>query len=169
MSKNILYLYLLIIFSIFILTKSEEELENDSNFDYDYDDGYSDNYFKDSLKQYLIEKNLFESEEPVQPDEMKKIFLEVITEGEAESSADYFGGIFNELADYFVNSYYVNKKEIKGKEIYDLIDINQISSKFEQMMGDNPYYNGMNGDNTDDDENNDYDSRDDAGEATPDV
>ena len=100
---------------------------------------------------------------------MKKIFLEVITEGEAESSADYFGGIFNELADYFVNSYYVNKKEIKGKEIYDLIDINQISSKFEQMMGDNPYYNGMNGDNTDDDENNDYDSRDDVGEATPDV
>jgi hypothetical protein len=100
---------------------------------------------------------------------MKKIFLEVITEGEAESSTEYFGGIFNELADYFVNSYYVNKKEIKGKEIYDLIDINQISERFEQMMGDNPYYNGMNSDIVDDDENNDYDSRDDVGEATPDV
>ena len=167
MSKKILYL--LIIFSIFILTKSEEELENDSNYDYDYDDGYSNNYFKESLKQYLIDKNLFESEEPVHPDQMKKIFLEVITEGEAESSTEYFGGIFNELADYFVNSYYVNKKEIKGKEIYDLIDINQISERFEQMMGDNPYYNGMNSDIVDDDENNDYDSRDDVGEATPDV
>ena len=164
MSKKILYL--LIIFSIFILTKSEEELENDSNYDYDYDDGYSDNYFKDSLKQYLIDKNLFESEEPVQPDQMKKIFLEVIMEGEVDSSAEYFGGIFNDLADYFVNSYYVNRKEIKGKEIYDLIDINNISTKFEQMMGDNPYYTAT---NDDDDENSDFDPRDDVGEPIPDV
>ena len=133
-----------------------------------YDDGYGENYFKDNLKQYLIDRKLFESEEPVQREDMKKIFLEVITEGEVESSAEYFGGIFKELADYFVDSYYVNRREIKGKEIYDLIDINQISSKFEQMIGDNPYYNGMN-DNNDDDENNDYDTRDNVGEATSDV
>ena len=143
----------------------EENLEDN----YNYDDFDGQHYFKESLKEYLVEKKLFDSERAIQRDEMKKIFLDVITEGDADGSLDYMGGIFQDLTEYFVNTYYKDRKEIKGKEIYDLIDINQISSKFEQMMGDNPYYNGMNGDNTDDDENNDYDSRDDVGEATPDV
>ncbi len=152
------FIELLIFFSILLITKAEEESDND--------DEYGTDYFKETLKQYLIGKNLFDSEEPVQPEEMKKIFLEVITEGEAESSADYFGGIFNELADYFVNSYYVNRKEIKGKQIYDLIDIEAISQKFEQMIGNNPQFYDNDGD---DEENNDYDTRDDVGEATSDV
>ena len=152
------FIELLIFFSILLITKAEEESDND--------DEYGTDYFKETLKQYLIGKNLFDSEEPVQPEEMKKIFLEVITEGEAESSADYFGGIFNELADYFVNSYYVNRKEIKGKQIYDLIDIEAISQKFEQMIGNNPQFYDNDGD---DEENNDYDARDDVGEATSDV
>ena len=165
MSKNLIFLYLIISFSILLTIKTEEEPE-ESNYDYDYDDGYGNNYFKDNLKQYLIDRKLFDSEEPVKPEEMKKIFLEVIMEGEVDSSAEYFGGIFNDLADYFVNSYYVNRKEIKGKEIYDLIDINNISTKFEQMMGDNPYYTAT---NDDDDENSDFDPRDDVGEPIPDV
>ena len=152
------FIELLIFFSILLITKAEEESDND--------DEYGTDYFKETLKQYLIGKNLFDSEEPVQPEEMKKIFLEVITEGEAESSADYFGGIFNELADYFVNSYYVNRKEIKGKQIYNLIDIEAISQKFEQMIGNNPQFYDNDGD---DEENNDYDTRDDVGEATSDV
>ena len=152
------FIELLIFFSILLITKAEEESDND--------DEYGTDYFKETLKQYLIGKNLFDSEEPVQPEEMKKIFLEVITEGEAESSADYFGGIFNELADYFVNSYYVNRKEIKGKQIYDLIDIEAISQKFEQMIGNNPQFYDNDGD---DEENNDYDTRDDVCEATSDV
>ena len=152
------FIELLFFFSFLLITKAEEESDND--------DEYGTDYFKETLKQYLIGKNLFDSEEPVQPEEMKKIFLEVITEGEAESSADYFGGIFNELADYFVNSYYVNRKEIKGKQIYDLIDIEAISQKFEQMIGNNPQFYDNDGD---DEENNDYDTRDDVGEATSDV
>ena len=152
------FIELLIFFSILLITKAEEES--------DKEDEYGTDYFKETLKQYLIGKNLFDSEEPVQPEEMKKIFLEVITEGEAESSADYFGGIFNELADYFVNSYYVNRKEIKGKQIYDLIDIEAISQKFEQMIGNNPQFYDN---DCDDEENNDYDTRDDVGEATSDV
>ena len=63
--------------------------------------------------------------------------MEVITEGDYESSLEYFDGKFNELADYFVDSHFVNRKEIKWKEIYDLININHISDKFEQMLGNN--------------------------------
>jgi hypothetical protein len=66
--------------------------------------------------------------------------LEVITEGDYESSLEYFDGKFNELADYFVDSHFVNRKEIKWKEIYDLININHITDKFEQMLGNNPHF-----------------------------
>ena len=172
MSKNIFLIcfYIIILLNI-TLSKCEEIPEGEDNNN-DYDDGYNEDYFKESLKKYLVERNLFESEEPVSKEQMKKIFLEVITEGDYESSSEYFGGIFNELADYFVDSYFVNRKEIKGKEIYDLININHISDKFEQMLGNNPHF--VNDDNStnvndEDEDNNEYDSRDDVGEPSPDV
>ena len=104
---------------------------------------------------------------------MKKIFLELITEGDYESSLEYFGGIFNELANYFVDSHFVNRKEIKWKEIYDLININHITDKFEQMLGNNPHF--VNAENRtyinddEDEDNNEDNSRDDVDEPSPDV
>ena len=166
MSKKLISLYLIIIFSILFIAQSEEEIEEISNIESDYDDGYGYDYFKDNLKQYLIQRKLFDSEEPVQKKELKEIFLDVITEGNEESLGEYFQKLFNELADYFVDSYFVNRKEIKGKEIYDLIDINQISEKFEQMVGENPFNNQM---NDTDNENENFDSMDEVGEATSDV
>ena len=107
MSKINIYLFILIIFSILFITKSDEVIpepdEDNDNDEYYDDDG--EQYFRDSLKQYLIDHKLLESEQLIQPEEMKKIFLEVVTEGDAESSAEYFGGIFIELADHFVNEY----------------------------------------------------------------
>ena len=104
---------------------------------------------------------------------MKKIFLEVVTEGDCESSLEYFGGIFNELADYFVDSYFVISKEIKWKEIYDLININHISDKFEQMLGNNRHFandeNSTNINDGEDEYNNEYDSRDDVDEPNLDA
>jgi len=91
--------------------------------------------------------------------------LDNIFGGGEEIFGEYFQNIFKELADYFTESYFENKKEIKGKEIYDLIDINQISEKFQQMVGDNPF----NSDNYTDNENEDSNSMDEVGEATSDV
>ena len=99
--------------------------------------------------------------------------MEVITEGDYESSLEYFDGKFNELADYFVDSYFVNRKEIKRKEIYDLININHITDKFEQMLGNNPHF--VNDENRtyinddEDEDNNEDNSRDDVDEPSPDV
>ena len=172
MSKNILFIYFFIVLLSFIYLTKCEKVHEGETINNDFDDGYGEDYFKESLKQYLVERNLFDSEEPVSKEEMKKIFLEVITEGDYESSAEYFGGIFNELADYFVDSYFVNRKEIKGKQIYDLININHISDKFEQMLGNNPHFVNDENDtmiNDEDEDNNEYDSRDDVGEPTPDV
>ena len=117
MSKKLISLYLIIIFSILFIAQSEEEIEEISNIESDYDDGYGYDYFKDNLKQYLIQRKLFESEEPVQKKELKEIFLDVITEGNEESLGEYFQKLFNELADYFVDSYFVNRKEINSISI----------------------------------------------------
>ena len=181
MSKFDIYLFILIILSILFLIKSQEatnqkqEEENDNDDDEDEDnepDDDSEKYFKESLKEYLVEHKLFESEKLIQPEEMKKIFLEVVTEGDAEASSSYFGGLFIELADYFVNEYYRNMTQIRGKDIYDLINMDQISKKFEELMNDNSKYNGAddnnyeNNDDYDNDYDNDYDYdyRDDIGD-----
>ena len=162
MSKNLIYLFLVLFSSILFLIKAEVQNSNNGNV---YTEQNENEAFKETLKQYLIDKKLIDSEEPVKPEEMKKIFLEVITEGDAESSAEYFGGIFDELADYFVNTYYVNRKEVKGKDIINLINIEHIADKFEQMIGNYQQFNEMN----DNEENSDYDTRDDVGEANPDI
>ena len=188
------YLSILIIFSIILLVKTDEikeekpdknaetqpeqkqegepQVEPDSDDENNYYDEDGDQYFRESLKQYLVERNLFESDQLIQPEEMKKIFLEVLTEGDAESSAEYFGGIFIELADHFVNEYYRERKEIRGKDIFDLINMDPISKKFEQLMSDNSKYNGADDNNEYQDYNNydndyndyDYDYRDDVGD-----
>ncbi len=74
MSKNILFIYfsIILLFNIYI-SKCEETPEGENNNN-DYDDGYSEDYFKETLKNYLVERNLFESEEPVSKEQMKKIF-----------------------------------------------------------------------------------------------
>ena len=171
MSKRNIYLFILILFSFLYLIKSDEVIPepDESNETDDYYDEDGERYFRESLKQYLVERNLLESEELIQPEEMKKIFLEVVTEGDAESSADYFGGIFIELADHFVNEYYRNMTQIRGKDIFGLIDMNQISAKFEELMNENSKYNGMdnqdyNNEYNDNDYDNDYDYRDDIGD-----
>ncbi len=168
-----IYFYFLIILSLFLISKSDETPEpkaepNENNNDEAFEED-GDMYFKKTLKEYLVEKNLFESDRIIEPDEMKKIFLESVTEGDAESSAEYFGGIFIELADHFVNEYYRNKTEIRGKDIYELINMDQISAKFEQLMNENSKYNGADDhsyeDNNDyNDYDNDYDYRDDIGD-----
>ena len=169
MRKN--YSFIILFLSLVFISKAQEDdqkdLSEDNNWEgnnFDYDDFDSEAYFKNSLKEYLEEKKLFDSERAIPRDEMKKIFADVIFDGEPDGG-EYMNEIFGQLTEYFVNTYYTNRKEIKGKELYDLIDIKEISAKFEQMIGSNPYYNG----NEDDMEENDYDSRDAVGDPSPDV
>ena len=170
MRKN--YIFIILFLSLVFISKAQEDdqkdLSEDNNWEgnnFDYDDFDSDEFFKNSLKEYLVEKKLFESERAIPREEMKKIFADVVFDGEPEGGPEFMHGIFEQLSEYFINTYYKDRKEIKGKEIYDLIDIKVISMKFEQMIGENPYYNG----NEDDMEENDYDNRDVVGDPNPDV
>ena len=161
MKKVIIFIF--VFFSLIFISECEDNNPEDdfeeSHFDYEDFDGSQ--YFKESLKEYLEENKLFDSEKIIKKEQMKKIFLDVITEGDPEGTPDYMEGIFQELAEYFVNLYYKERKEIKGKDLYDLIDIKEISMKFEAMMGNSVNFGG--------EEEFDYDSRDAVGNPNPDI
>ena len=101
--------------------------------------------FKTALKEYLKAYDLFDSERIIEPSEMKRIFFDVINEGDSDNTPIYLRKIFGDLTEYFVKKYYKEKKEIKGKDIYNLFDINQITKKFEQIaIENNPLFNNYN-------------------------
>ena len=116
------------------------EENNDSLYG---DDFYG--YFNESLKDYLIKNKLYDSERKIDRDEMKKIFFEVVTEGGPESSPKQLRKLFEQLADYFIEKYYNETKQIRGKDIYKLIDINEIYEKFNEFIGESPLYDYFDG------------------------
>ena len=143
-------LLLIVLFSILFLNNckenemndDEEELEEEDDFYYDDHEEFG--YFKAGLKEYLVANNLFNSERVIAPDEMKKIFLDVITEGDTDSGPSHLRTVFDRLAEHFVEVYYNDKKQIRGKDIYKLMDINEISMKFEEIAGKTPLYDYYN-------------------------
>ena len=66
---------------------------------------------------------------------MEKIFIDVMTEKDHEFIPEFLKLILEKLSKYFLDKYYKKKKIIKGKDIYDLINIEEISKKFQQMTG----------------------------------
>ena len=160
---------MIILFSTILLTNckdndndvDEEELEYDEESDYDHFDEYG--YFKSGLKEYLVSNNLFNSDRVIEPDEMKKIFLDVITEGDSESGPSHLRTLFERLAEHFVEVYYNDKKQIRGKDIYNLMDINEITMKFEEFAGKTPFFDDYN------EEEDDLDNRDFMGEPKNDL
>ena len=103
--------------------------------DFEYDESNRNTYFKNYLKEYLIEHKLFNSNKAVKPEQIKKIILDLLSGSDKEHPVGQVSGPLNELCDYFINIYYKDKKEIKGKDIYNLIDINAIFKRLEKMMG----------------------------------
>ena len=84
-------------------------------------------------KYYLVEKNLWESDKLIKPDEIRKIFIDIINEGE-EYKNNKLKIAFDEVINYFIDKYYKEKKEIKGKDLYELININEVHLKFDELI-----------------------------------
>ena len=133
MEKKLFFIFA--IFLILAFYKCEENAEKESEnelFDDDFDQEES---FKKSLKEYLVKSNLFDSDRLIEKEEMKKIFLDVILERDPEYAPEYLKESIEYLSKYFVGKYYKKHKEIRGKDIYNLIDIVAISTKFQQLIG----------------------------------
>ena len=157
MSHNILLvliiLYLITLIKSEDLTLDEEELDDD----YVYDNYDSEKYFKELVKEYLEDNDLWKSDELIQPDELRKIFLDIITDGE-ESSEPSFKEALDKLADFYMDKYYKERKEIRGKDVYDLLDITEISLKYDEILAEK--YE----DEDDDEDEDEYDNMDMMGE-----
>ena len=126
----------IIIFLIFISLISIDYCDDEDDSAYLIDNTKEIERFKKSLKEYLIKNELFESEKIIEKDEMKKIFFDVILAKPVTFIPEYLQEMLEYLSNFFIEKYYKNKKEIKGKEVYDLIDIVEISRKFEEMTED---------------------------------
>ena len=144
------------ILSLILLIKCQDDNEFPEENLYDkFDDSFNDNdFFKSSLKDYLLEKDLFNNNRPIKPNELRKIFLEVISEGEPEKIPSYLKKTFNQLAEYFISKYYKEQKEITGKDIINLFDINEINSQFDKIVEDTTL-NDIFGEEEDDQDNRD--------------
>ena len=147
---------LLIIISLILLNKSLDDDEFPEENSYDtFDDSFDDSaFFKSSLKEYLLEKDLYDSNRPIKPNELRNIFLEVISEGDPKNIPSYLKNTFNKLAEYFIVKYYNEKKQIIGKDIINLFDINEINSQFDKIVGDTTLYD-IYGEEEDDQDNRD--------------
>ena len=155
---EIKFIFIFSLFSLLLFGKCIKRDEEDLSYG-----EYTDKYFKDFLKEYLMEHKLYKSKRLIKPAEMKTIFIEVIAQHELDTT-----GLFDNLADYFVEKYYKENKEIKGKDIFNLFDINEISKKFEQLMAENPHLNPY----KEEDEygyDDGYDSRDYFGDPNEDI
>ena len=134
-----------ILFSILIKTKGNSDNILDDEFDLNLKYEESLNSF---IKTYLTKHKLIESDRTIKQEEMKKIFIDIMEQGVSEIN-DNIKYINEELANIFVNKYYKKRKEIKGKDIIDLININDINQKYYQLIGEIPFF---------DEEDNDFGS-----------
>ena len=136
-NKLILFIFL----SLILINKCQDDEFPEENLNDTFDDSFDDNgFFKSSLKEFLLEKDLYDSNRPIKPNELRKIFLEVISEGDPEKTPIYLKKIFNQLTEYFIEKYYKENKQIAGKDIINLFDINEISSQFDKIVGDTTLY-----------------------------
>ena len=155
MSYNIL-LTLILLFLISLIKSENSTLDEEEMNDYVYDNYDGEQYFKEIVKEYLEEKKLWKSDKFIQPYELRQIFLDIITDGE-ESSEPKFKEAFEKLADFFIDKYYKEKGEIRGKDVYDLIGITEISLKFDELLGEKAKYD-------EDEDDDEYDNMDVVGE-----
>ena len=145
--NKLFFLYLITLLQLITNNKNETNDTNDT-IEENNDNLYGDDfygYFNESLKDYLIKNKLYNSERKIEHDEMKKIFFDVVTEGGPESSPKQLRKLFEKLADFFIEKYYNETKQIRGKDIYKLIDINEIYEKFNEFVVESPLYGYFDG------------------------
>ena len=139
MNKNIFFFIILI--SLILLYKCVEDNDNKKPPEDDYDDEEEeDSYapFRKTLRKYLKRNKLFKSSRLVEPVELKRIFLDVVGDGGVQGTPKRVVEVFDKLADFFVDKYYEEKKQIKGKEVYKLFNFGDISMKLGELMREMP-------------------------------
>ena len=154
---------LIISFIIFILLLSVTQSVKNyiEDFIEDYDIKYEEK-IKNFQRKYLIKNKLIENDRLIKPEEMRKIFIDIMLEGAPLDELDEFTReLYEELARFFLDKYYKEKKVIKGMDIYNLMDIKEIFQKLYELNGEMPIYDNDYDYVIDDDDDDDDDNKDD--------
>ena len=153
---------ILLIFIIFLsisLIKSKTNLIDDVLDDYDIK---YEEYLKKFFLNYLNNNNLISSDKLITENEMKKIIVDIMLEGLSPSEIEEnILMLYKELADIFIEKYYKEKKDIKGKDLINIINIKELMQKYYELIGESPIYDDdyiFNDDNLNiENNNNDFD------------
>ena len=153
---------ILLIFIIFLsisLIKSKTNLIDDALDDYDIK---YEEYLKKFFLNYLNNNNLISSDKLITENEMKKIIVDIMLEGLSPSEIEEnILMLYKELADIFIEKYYKEKKDIKGKDLINIINIKELMQKYYELNGESPIYDDdyiFNDDNLNiENNNNDFD------------
>ena len=109
------------------------------------------------MKEYLTEEKLINSERIIEREEIEKIFIDILIEKDASYIPEFLKKILDKLSVYFLDKYYKKKKIIRGKDLYQLINMEEISTKFQQISS-NPDFDFSELDDDDEDEYEESDS-----------
>ena len=133
MFKQLISILLLNIIFFQINAKTPEE---------DYDkaaEDYKNSYikeFKQKVKDYLTEKNLYNNDKKfINKEEFKEIFIYLMSGGTEENVSEGFGDTFKSLTEEFVNDAFPKGvNSMKGSEVYKYFEYENIMDKFNKYM-----------------------------------
>ena len=90
---------------------------------------------------YLENNDLISSDKLVTEDDMKKIIIDIMLEGLSPNEVEEnILTLYKDLADILIQKYYKEKKEIKGKDLINIINIKELMQTYYELNGESPIY-----------------------------
>ena len=135
---NILLIYLIIILLYIIDINCKTNLVDDVLDDYDIK---YEEYLKNFFMNYLENNDLISSDKLVTEDDMKKIIIDIMLEGLSPNEVEEnILTLYKDLADILIQKYYKEQKEIKGKDLINIINIKELMQTYYELNGESPIY-----------------------------
>ena len=135
---NILLIYLIIILLYITDINCKTNLVDDVLDDYDIK---YEEYLKNFFLNYLENNDLISSDKLVTEDDMKKIIIDIMLEGLSPNEVEEnILTLYKDLADILIQKYYKEKKEIKGKDLINIINIKELMQTYYELNGESPIY-----------------------------
>jgi len=128
----------ILIIILLININSRESLIDDylDDFDIKYEE-----HLKRFYLNYLDKNNLLESDEIIKEKEIKKIIVDIMLEGISPDEIDEnILLMYKDLSDIYYEKKNLGKKEIKGKDLFNEINIKDLMQQYYELNGESPKY-----------------------------
>ena len=106
----------------------------------DYDLKYEE-HLKHFFLNYLDSNNLIKSEKIMNQKEIKKIIVDIMLEGlSPDEIEESIFSMYQELSEIYLEKILKEKKEIKGKDLINIINIKDLMKLYYELNGESPVY-----------------------------